>query len=71
MGLEWKDPSMIWVGSSNPCSMEDMEIFYAATQITVGNSCKTPFGRPLGCVGEVIRILRLSSSPFRREKREN
>jgi hypothetical protein len=51
--------------------MEDMEIFYAATQITVGNSCKTPFGRPLGCVGEVIRILRLSSSPFRREKREN
>jgi hypothetical protein len=41
--LEWKDPSKIWVGSGNPCSDHDMEIFYAATTITLGNGKKTPF----------------------------
>jgi hypothetical protein len=41
--LEWKDPTKIWAGSGNPCSEHDMEIFYAATIITVGNGRKTPF----------------------------
>jgi hypothetical protein len=41
--LEWKDPSKIWVGYGNPCSEDDMEIFYAATTITLGNGKKTPF----------------------------
>jgi hypothetical protein len=41
--LEWKDASKIWIGSGNPWSKEDMEIFYAATTITLGNGRKTPF----------------------------
>jgi hypothetical protein len=41
--LEWKDPNKIWIGSGNPCSEQDMDIFYAATTITVGNGIKTPF----------------------------
>jgi hypothetical protein len=41
--LEWKDPNKIWIGSGNPCSDQDMELFYAATTITVGNGSKTPF----------------------------
>jgi hypothetical protein len=44
--LEWTDPTKIWVGYDpygNPCSEEDMSIFYAATTITLGNGCKTPF----------------------------
>jgi hypothetical protein len=41
--LEWKDPSKIWVRSDNPCTVDDMEILYAATIITVGNGKKTPF----------------------------
>jgi hypothetical protein len=39
--LEWKDPTKIWVGSGNPCSEQDMELFYAATTITVGNGMKS------------------------------
>jgi hypothetical protein len=31
--LEWKDKDKIWVGLGNPCSVEDMYIFYAATTI--------------------------------------
>jgi hypothetical protein len=41
--LEWKDSSKIWAGSKNPCSKDDMEIFYAATTITIGDGRKTPF----------------------------
>jgi hypothetical protein len=41
--LEWNDPDKIRVGSDNPCSVEDMDIFFAATTITIGNGCKTPF----------------------------
>jgi hypothetical protein len=32
--LEWKDPNKIWVGSGNPCSKDDMDMFYTATTIT-------------------------------------
>jgi hypothetical protein len=41
--LEWKDESKIWAGTGNPCNEKDMEIFYAATTITLGNGRKTPF----------------------------
>jgi hypothetical protein len=41
--LEWKDPNKIWVGSGNPCSFEDMELFYASTSIDIGNGHKAPF----------------------------
>jgi hypothetical protein len=41
--LQWKDPNRIWAGSGNPCTKEDMEFFYAATEITIGNGNKTPF----------------------------
>jgi hypothetical protein len=41
--LEWTDPKKIWAGYGNPCSVEDMNIFYAATIITLGNGCKTSF----------------------------
>jgi hypothetical protein len=41
--LEWKEPGKILVGSSDPCIEEDMNIFYAATKIIIGNGGKTPF----------------------------
>jgi hypothetical protein len=41
--MEWTDPNKIQVGFGNPCSEEDMQIFYAATSITIGNGMKTPF----------------------------
>jgi hypothetical protein len=41
--FEWKDPNKMWVGSGNPCSEQDMDIFYAGTTITVGNGMETPF----------------------------
>jgi hypothetical protein len=39
--LEWKDENKIWAGTGNPCNENDMEIFYAATTITLGNGRKT------------------------------
>jgi hypothetical protein len=41
--LEWKDNTKIWAGTGNPCNENDMQIFYAATTITLGNGRKTPF----------------------------
>ena len=41
--LEWKDPGKIWVGFGNPCTNEDMDLFYAAITISIGNGLKTPF----------------------------
>jgi hypothetical protein len=47
--IEWHDTGKIWLGSYNPCSEEDMNIFYATTTITLGNGGKTPlFGMLLG-----------------------
>jgi hypothetical protein len=50
--LEWKDESKIWAGSGNPCNEKDMEIFYAATTITLGNGRKTPFWNALWLEGK-------------------
>jgi mannosylglycoprotein endo-beta-mannosidase len=41
--LEWKANDKIWVGFGNPCNDNDMDIFHAATTITLGNGHKTPF----------------------------
>jgi hypothetical protein len=41
--LEWKEKDKIWAGSSNPCNDNDMELFYAATKINLGDGGKTPF----------------------------
>lgn len=41
--FEWKEPNKLWVGHGNPCSKADMNIFYAATSIKIGNGGKTPF----------------------------
>jgi hypothetical protein len=41
--LEWKDPTKNWGEICNPCSYQDIEFFYAATFITVGNVQKDPF----------------------------
>jgi hypothetical protein len=37
------DNTKIWRGAANPCTKDDMYIFYAATSITLGNGRKTPF----------------------------
>jgi hypothetical protein len=41
--LQWKDNDKIWAGSGNPCNEKDMDIFYDATKITLGNGQNTPF----------------------------
>jgi hypothetical protein len=41
--LEWKDNTKIWAGYGNPCNERDMEIFYAATIISLGDDRKTSF----------------------------
>jgi hypothetical protein len=38
-----KYPNKIWVGYGNRCNNDDMDIFYAATSITLDNGKKTPF----------------------------
>ena len=35
--LQWKDPTKAWVGKENPCNKEDIDLFYAATIITIGD----------------------------------
>jgi hypothetical protein len=41
--IEWKDNTKIWAGSGNPCTDDDMEIFYSTTTLTLGNGRKAPF----------------------------
>ena len=41
--LKWHDKGKIWVGTGNPCTYEDMTLFYAATTITVSDGNLTPF----------------------------
>jgi hypothetical protein len=41
--LEWKDPTKIWAGRGNPCTKEDMNLFYGATSIILGNGRKASF----------------------------
>jgi hypothetical protein len=41
--FEWKESNKIWVETGNTCTDEDIELFYAATTIVLGNGCKTSF----------------------------
>jgi hypothetical protein len=59
--LEWKDPNKLWIGSGNPCSDDDMELFYAATTITLGDGKKTPFWHALGYMVKDLLISLCSS----------
>jgi hypothetical protein len=56
--LEWKDPNKIWVGSGNPCTEQDMELFYTATIITLEMERRPPFGMPHGLRGKDLSTLR-------------
>ena len=62
--LEWKDPGKIWVGLGNPCTNEDMDLFYAATTISVGNGLKTPFWHAPWLGGGGEKAKRCCSSYF-------
>ena len=42
---EWRSPDKLWVGLGNPCTDEDLELFYAATRITIGNGSTADFWR--------------------------
>jgi hypothetical protein len=41
--LEWTAPERPWVGFENPCNEDDMEFFYAMTNVTIGNSHRARF----------------------------
>jgi hypothetical protein len=41
--MEWMEPNKLWVGLGNPCLEEEMNIFFAATTITLRNGKKTHF----------------------------
>jgi hypothetical protein len=41
--LHWKDPSKAWIGNELPCDEADMDLFYAATTITIGDGCTVSF----------------------------
>jgi hypothetical protein len=33
----WEEPSKAWIGNDHPCGEADMEFFYAATTIIIGD----------------------------------
>ncbi|KAI4981082.1 hypothetical protein ZWY2020_021567 [Hordeum vulgare] len=39
----WVDPLRAWVGLETPCNDDDMELFFAATTITIGDGLAAPF----------------------------
>jgi hypothetical protein len=41
--LQWTDPLHTWAGSKLPCNEADMDLFRAATHITIGNGESTSF----------------------------
>ena len=41
--LQWKDTGRPWVGLGTPCDSTDMDLFYAATTITVWDGRTTNF----------------------------
>jgi hypothetical protein len=70
--LEWTCLNKILVGYGNSCTCEDMDIFYAATTITLGTIVKTPFGKLLGLVrGNSLILPRLFLHPRSKKKMES
>lgn len=67
--LEWKDPNKIWRGSGHPCTEQDMDLFYTATCITVGNGKKTPFWHAPWLEGK--RSIDIAPLIFAYSKRKN
>jgi hypothetical protein len=40
---EWKAPEKPWVGSETPNDASDLDLFNAATRVTIGNGAKASF----------------------------
>jgi hypothetical protein len=40
---EWNDENKPWIGLGTPCTPQDMDLFAAATKVTIGNGKKAIF----------------------------
>ena len=41
--FEWTDRGKAWIGLGSPCDAEDLDLFYAATSITIGDGATADF----------------------------
>jgi hypothetical protein len=55
--LEWKSKDKIWVETGNPCSNNDMDLFYAATTIALGNGKKNSFWHDPWVGGKMLKYI--------------
>lgn len=65
----WKSPNRPWVGSSLPCSKQDLALFHASTTITLGNGHTAKFWSSRWLNGEAPESL--TPSLFKLARRKN